>query len=252
MVRYERRTKGQFALACRYYTGSVTGEECARALFSIASAACRAAFSDFVDLCGELGPSMFFIGMAIPAGIHWITTNAFYRPGKWQRNGAIYEKLGIKKWKDRVPDMSKFVTRMYRKKRSGVPKQGTYPSAHCGNLLRRVDSRAFHAAQPDFYGARSRKGGHCGDGVACAGQCPVRDHSAVQPPPVCCRFWNALSKRRRVPLELRAPLRRAKPRKKRRGTVMNIWIAVLSAITLAYGAYYVIIGILGAACASGG
>ena len=26
---------------------------------------------------------------------------------------------------------------------------------------------------------------------------------------------------------------------------MNIWIAVLSAITLAYGAYYVIIGILG-------
>ena len=119
MVRYERRTKGQFALACRYYTGSVTGGKNVLAHFFQSLPRLVEQLFQILLIFAVLGSSMFFIGMAIPRD-RFDYTNAFYRPWKWERNGAIYEKLGIKKWKDRVPDMSKFVTRMYRKKLSGL------------------------------------------------------------------------------------------------------------------------------------
>ena len=39
-----------------------------------------------------------------------------FRQCKWERKGRIYIRLGIRKWKDRVPDMSKLLPFLYRKK----------------------------------------------------------------------------------------------------------------------------------------
>lgn len=42
--------------------------------------------------------------------------NAFpYRSFKWEKNGAVYNKIAIQKWKDHVPDMSKYVKTMFAK-----------------------------------------------------------------------------------------------------------------------------------------
>lgn len=38
-----------------------------------------------------------------------------YKSFKWERNGEIYTKLHIQKWKDRLPDMSKYVKTMFAK-----------------------------------------------------------------------------------------------------------------------------------------
>ena len=61
---------------------------------------------------------MFLLGMAIPRS-NFDFEDAFYRPRKWEKNGRIYDRLKIRLWKDRMPDMSKFITRMYRKKLAG-------------------------------------------------------------------------------------------------------------------------------------
>ena len=55
-------------------------------------------------LVGELLPRKNFDYTAFP-----------YRPFKWEREGRIYEKLHIQKWKDHVPDMSKHVKTMFAK-----------------------------------------------------------------------------------------------------------------------------------------
>ncbi len=53
---------------------------------------------------GELLPRKNFDYTAFP-----------YRPFKWEKNGAIYHLIGIQKWKDHVPDMSKYVKTMFAK-----------------------------------------------------------------------------------------------------------------------------------------
>lgn len=53
---------------------------------------------------GELLPRKNFDYTAFP-----------YRPFKWEKNGEIYHKIHIMKWKDRVPDMSKYVKTMFAK-----------------------------------------------------------------------------------------------------------------------------------------
>lgn len=41
----------------------------------------------------------------------WFQGNAFpYAPREWEQDGKIYEKLHIRAWKDRVPDMSRFLS----------------------------------------------------------------------------------------------------------------------------------------------
>lgn len=41
-----------------------------------------------------------------------------FRAYKWENGGKAYEKLGVKTWKDRVPDMSKIMGDMVKKKMS--------------------------------------------------------------------------------------------------------------------------------------
>ena len=53
---------------------------------------------------GELLPRKNFDYTAFP-----------YRPFQWEKNGEIYHKLHIQKWKDHVPDMSKHVKTMFAK-----------------------------------------------------------------------------------------------------------------------------------------
>ena len=48
-----------------------------------------------------------------------------YRAAQWEKNGKVYEKLGIKRWKDYLPDMSKIMPDMVKKKMSAAKEQGT-------------------------------------------------------------------------------------------------------------------------------
>lgn len=42
--------------------------------------------------------------------------SALYRPKSWEKNGEFYKKLGIRRWKDRVPDVSRRAKKLYTKK----------------------------------------------------------------------------------------------------------------------------------------
>lgn len=55
-------------------------------------------------LGGEILPRKNFDYSAFP-----------YRPFRWEQEGRIYEKLHIRRWKDRVPDMSRYVKTMFAK-----------------------------------------------------------------------------------------------------------------------------------------
>ena len=52
----------------------------------------------------------------------WFHADRFpFPPFGWEHHGRIYEKLHIRAWKDRVPDMSKLVRSMVRKEVSSHP-----------------------------------------------------------------------------------------------------------------------------------
>lgn len=68
-----------------------------------------------------LGILSHLVGEALPR--RWFDAGRFpYRTASWERGGAVYEKLGIRRWKDVAPDMSKLMPRMVPKK---VPQQNT-------------------------------------------------------------------------------------------------------------------------------
>lgn len=61
------------------------------------------------------------LGPLIPRS--WFSPRRFpFRPFRWEREGKIYEKLGIRRWKDRVPDVSRVSKRLFRKK---LPRSST-------------------------------------------------------------------------------------------------------------------------------
>lgn len=67
-----------------------------------------------------LGIASHFIGEAIPR--RWFCHDRFpFRAWKWERNGKIYNKIGISKWKDRLPDMSKIMKDMVPKRVGKTP-----------------------------------------------------------------------------------------------------------------------------------
>ncbi len=39
-----------------------------------------------------------------------------FKPYKWEKNGKIYDRLAIRKWKNKVPDMSRFLRFLLPKK----------------------------------------------------------------------------------------------------------------------------------------
>ncbi len=62
-----------------------------------------------------IGIASHFFGEAIPR--NEIDFEKFpFRPYKWENDGRIYEKLKIRKWKNKVPDMSKICKDMIPKK----------------------------------------------------------------------------------------------------------------------------------------
>ncbi len=62
-----------------------------------------------------LGILSHFIGEALPRDR--IDPSKFpLKSFNWEQNGNIYEKIGIKKWKNKLPDMSKVIKTMVPKK----------------------------------------------------------------------------------------------------------------------------------------
>jgi len=58
------------------------------------------------------------IGMFLPR--KWFNYRAFpYRTYGWEKGGRVYDKLKIKKWKTKVPDMSRLVKSMAPKQMQG-------------------------------------------------------------------------------------------------------------------------------------
>lgn len=57
----------------------------------------------YLALTGIVG---FFSGRIMPK--RWIKPEkGWFRSFSFENNGAVYEKLGIRKWQNRVPDMSR-------------------------------------------------------------------------------------------------------------------------------------------------
>lgn len=68
----------------------------------------------FLLTAAVLGLAAHLIGEALPR--RWFRADAFpYRAYAWEQNGRFYQKLGIRAWKDRLPDKSKFAPGAYRK-----------------------------------------------------------------------------------------------------------------------------------------
>ena len=67
-------------------------------------------------IIAALGGLFFFvIGQMLPR--EWFDPKSFpYRCYKWERSGKIYQKTGVHWWKDAVPDMSRIIPGMVKKK----------------------------------------------------------------------------------------------------------------------------------------
>lgn len=61
------------------------------------------------------GFALFLIGQLLPRSLY--DPDKFpYRAFRWENGGHIYEKLGVHKWKDHMPDMSRIIPGMVKKK----------------------------------------------------------------------------------------------------------------------------------------
>ena len=72
-------------------------------------------FFKFAFIVAVIGSMAFPFGQLLPRknfDYHRIPYKSF----AWERNGMIYTKLRIQKWKDKVPDMSQYVKSAFRKK----------------------------------------------------------------------------------------------------------------------------------------
>ena len=69
----------------------------------------------FGVICLVMGILCFFIGEMMPRKN--FDYSAFpYASYAWEKNGDIYLKIGINRWKDKVPDMSRYIPHTFRKK----------------------------------------------------------------------------------------------------------------------------------------
>ena len=65
-----------------------------------------------------LGILSHFVGQALPRA-RFSAESFPYRTADWENCGRVYEKLGIKHWKDALPDMSRIMPDMVKKKMTG-------------------------------------------------------------------------------------------------------------------------------------
>lgn len=62
-----------------------------------------------------IGQACFWLGLFVPR--HLFDENKFpYREFKWEKGGKVYDKLHIKKWKAKLPEMSKITKLIFPKK----------------------------------------------------------------------------------------------------------------------------------------
>ena len=77
-----------------------------------------------------MGILAHMLGEALPR--KWFNPEAWpFAPFKFEQNGRIYDKIGVRHWKDKLPDMSKVMPDMTRKSVSM-----TAGSAHAENVVR--------------------------------------------------------------------------------------------------------------------
>ena len=91
------------------------------------------------------------IGQALPRG--WFRPERRpFAPWGWERGGAIYEKLKIKAWKDRVPDMSKISGDMVKKQVSlRGPSEETYKVIRETCVAEIIHGAEFFLSLPVFF-----------------------------------------------------------------------------------------------------
>ena len=69
-----------------------------------------------------LGVLSHFVGQALPR--KWFDAGKTpYKSADWEKGGKVYEKLGIKRWKDIAPDMSRIMPDMVKKKLTSENKE---------------------------------------------------------------------------------------------------------------------------------
>lgn len=63
-----------------------------------------------------IGVFSFILGRLLPAS--WFCEDRFpYRSFSWEKSGAIYNALAIRKWQNKVPDMSKIFPKLMLEKK---------------------------------------------------------------------------------------------------------------------------------------
>lgn len=62
-----------------------------------------------------LGAVFHFLGNAYPRE-RFLPDRYPYRCQEWEQEGRIYRRIGVHRWKDYMPDSSRFCSYMYRKK----------------------------------------------------------------------------------------------------------------------------------------
>lgn len=71
-------------------------------------------FLRFASIVGTVGIPAFFLGEKLPRTM--FDPDRFpYKSFAWEKEGRIYEKLGIQQWKTHIPDMSKYIRRTFAK-----------------------------------------------------------------------------------------------------------------------------------------
>lgn len=83
------------------------------------------------------------LGQALPA--HFRPDRFPFRPWKWEKNGRVYTKLAIDKWKTLVPDMSRLFPDMVKKQ---LPADtGAITAAQAASLVQETcRAEAVHTA----------------------------------------------------------------------------------------------------------
>jgi len=76
-----------------------------------------------ITYLAAIGILSHFIGEALPRS--WFHSDRPpYETRSWEHSGAVYERLGIRAWKDKLPDMSRLCPRMIPKRINSLQSYG--------------------------------------------------------------------------------------------------------------------------------
>ena len=93
-------------MRCWYYQDCITRE---------VNKMLKGFISCFIYLAA-IGILSFFLGRILPK--HWFHADAFpFKSFAFEKNGRIYDKILVKKWQNKVPDMSRIFPGLMREKK---------------------------------------------------------------------------------------------------------------------------------------